>query len=57
MAGVTVHSIHTNALVQTGPRCTFIYVLLTVHTSESKLALTGVPVMAVHTGATILTWT
>lgn len=57
LAGVTVDSIHTNALVQTGPRCTFVYVLLTVHTSESQLALTGVAIMLVHTGAPILTWT
>lgn len=54
LAGVTVDSIYTNALVYTGPRCTFIYVLFTVHTFESRLALTGVAIMLVHTGATIL---
>lgn len=32
LAGVTVESIYTNALVQTGPRSAFIYVFLTVHT-------------------------
>lgn len=38
LAGVAVDSINTSALVQTGPGCTFIYVLLTVHTSVSRLA-------------------
>lgn len=32
LAGVTVESIYTNAMVQTGPRSAFIYVFLTVHT-------------------------
>lgn len=54
LADITVDSIYTNALVQTGPRCTFIYVLLTVYTSESRLTLAGVAIMAVDTGATIL---
>lgn len=44
-------------MVETGPGCTFIYVLLTVHTSETRLALTRVAVMPVHTGATVLTRT
>lgn len=38
LAGVTVESIYTNALVQTGRRSAFIYVFLTVHTYlERKL--------------------
>lgn len=56
LTGITVDSIDTNPLVQTGPRCTFIYILLTVDTSESLLAQTGVAIMSVHTGATILAW-
>jgi len=32
LAGITVDSIYTDAVVQTGPGCTFIHVLLTVHT-------------------------
>lgn len=32
LAGVTVESIYARALVQTGPRGTFIYVFLTVPT-------------------------
>lgn len=47
LAGVTVHSINTNALIQTGPRQTFIYILLTAQTSKSRLALTSVAVVSV----------
>lgn len=54
MAGITVDSIYTDAVVQTGPGCTFIHVLLTVHTSESRLTQAGVAIMSVHAGATML---
>lgn len=32
LAGVTVESVYTNALVQTWPGSAFVYVFLTVHT-------------------------
>lgn len=54
MAGITVDSIDTNALVLTGPGCTFIYVHLTVITSESRVAHAREAVMSVHTGAIVM---
>lgn len=43
-------------MVQTWSRCTFINILLTIHTFESRLALTGVTIVSVNTGTTVLAW-
>lgn len=57
LTSVAVDAIDADAVVLTRRRGTFIYVDLTVQTSVAGFALTGVSVMMVHTGATVLTWT
>lgn len=55
LAGVAVDSIDADAVVLTGPRGAFIDIHLTVQTSVAGFALTGVAVVMVHTGPTVLT--
>lgn len=56
MTSVTVDAIDADAVVLTRRRGTFIDIDLTVQTSVAGFALTGVSVMMVHTGTTVLTW-
>lgn len=56
VAGVTVYSICADALVQTWPRGTLVYILLTVHSSEPMLAPAGIAVVSIQTGPPILAW-